>query len=66
MTFIVKTKNKKQEKIVETFLSSLSIGYYSKEKEDAAILKVMKQGRKARLLTANEKITFLRKLKSGK
>ena len=66
MTYIVKTKNKKEEKIVETFLRSLSIGFYTEEQEDAAILNAMKKGRKTRLLTASEKITFLRKLKSRK
>jgi hypothetical protein len=66
MTYIVKTKNKKEEQIVETFLRSLSIGFYSEEKEDAAIINAMKKGRKTRLLTADEKVTFLRKLKSRK
>ena len=66
MTYIVKTRNKKEEKIVETFLKSLSIGFYSEEKEDAAILNAMKKGRKSRLLTTDEKTAFLRKLKSRK
>jgi hypothetical protein len=66
MTYIVKTRNKKEEKIVETFLKSLSIGFYSEEKEDAAILNAMKKGRKTRLLTTDEKAAFLRKLKSRK
>lgn len=66
MTYIARTKNKKEEKIVETFLKSLSIGFYSEEKEDAAILNAMKKRRKARLLTPDEKITFVRKSKSGK
>ena len=66
MTYIVKTRNKKEEKIVETFLKSHSIGFYSEEKEDAAILNAMKKGRKTRLLTADEKTTFLRKLKARK
>jgi hypothetical protein len=66
MTYIVKTRNKKEEKIVETFLKSLSIGFYSEKKEDAAIINAMKKGRKSRLLTSNEKTAFLRKLKSRK
>jgi hypothetical protein len=66
MTYIVKTRSKKEEKIVETFLKSLSIGFYSEEKEDAAILNAMKKGRKTRLLTTDEKAAFLRKLKSRK
>jgi hypothetical protein len=66
MTYIVRTKNKKEEKILETFLKSLSIGFYSEEEEDAAILNAMKKGRRSRLLTPDEKTVFLRKLKSRK
>lgn len=66
MTFIVKPKNRKEEKILETILKGLSIGYYTEEKEDAAILKAMQKGRKSRLLTPGEKVAFLRKLKSAK
>lgn len=66
MTYIVNPKNKKEEKVLETLLRSLSIGFYTEEKEDAAIVNAMEKGRKTKLLTATEKTTFLRKLKSAK
>jgi hypothetical protein len=66
MTYIVNTKNKKEEKVLETLLKSLSIGFYSEKKEDAAIMKAMEKGRKTKLLTSTEKKAFLRKLKSRK
>ena len=52
MTYIVNPKNKKEEKVLETILKGLSIGFYTEEKEDAAILKAMEKGRKTKLLTA--------------
>jgi len=66
MTYIVNTKNKKEEKVLETLLKSLSIGFYSEEKEDEAIIKAMEKGRKTKLLTPTEKKVFLSKLKSRK
>ncbi len=45
MTFIVNPGNKKEEKIVETILKGLSIGFYTEEKEDAAIINAMQKGR---------------------
>jgi hypothetical protein len=66
MTYIVNPGNKKEEKILETILKGLSIGFYSEEKEDAAIIKAMGKRRKTRLLKPAEKKAFLRKLKSSK
>jgi hypothetical protein len=66
MTYIVNPKNKKEEKVLETILKSLSIGFYTEEKENAAIIKAMEKGRKTRLLKPEEKTAFLRKLKSAK
>ncbi len=66
MTYIVNPKNKKEEKVLETILKELSIGFYTEEKEDAAILKAMEKGRKTKLLTSAEKTAFLGKLKSAK
>lgn len=66
MTYIVNPKNKKEEKVLETILKGLSIGFYTEEKEDAAILTAMEKGRKTRLLNPVEKAAFLRKLKSSK
>jgi hypothetical protein len=66
MTYIVNPRNKKEEKVLETILNGLSIGFYTEEKEDAAILKAMEKGRKSKLLNSTEKAAFLRKLKSFK
>lgn len=66
MTYIVNPKNKKQQKLLENFLNSLSIGFYSEEKEEAAILNAMEKGRKTKLLTPAEKKSFLAKLKTAK
>ena len=66
MTYIVNPRNKKEEKVLETILKGLSIGFYTEEKEDAAILKAMEKGRKTKLLTPGEKAAFLSKLKSAK
>ena len=51
---------------METILKGLSIGFYTEEKEDAAIVKAMEKGRKTKLLTSAEKVAFLGKLKSAK
>lgn len=66
MTYIVKPKNKKEEKVLETILKGLSIGFYTEEEEDAAISKAMEKGRKTRLLKAAEKTAFIQKLKLAK
>ena len=66
MTFIVNPRNKKEEKVLETILKGLSIGFYTEEKEDAAIINAMQKGRKTKLLTTTEKTAFLSKLKSAK
>lgn len=66
MTYIVNPRNKKEEKMLETILKGLSIGFYTEEKEDAAIIKAMEKGRKTKLLTPTEKAAFLRKLKQAK
>ena len=66
MTYIVNPRNKKEEKVLEAILKSLSIGFYTEEKEEAALLKAMGTGRKTRLLNSSEKTAFLGKLKSAK
>lgn len=45
-TMIVDYKNKKEEKILHAFLNSLSIGYYSEEEENAALIKAYKRIKK--------------------
>lgn len=64
MDLIVKTKNKKEEKIVQAFLSSLDIDYHSEAQEDKALYKAMSEGRKTRKLTAQERARFLKILGS--
>lgn len=64
--FIVNTKNRKEEKVVEAFLSSLSITYYAEEDENAALYQAMQTDRKTSLLTKDEKEAFVKKLKFSK
>ncbi len=66
MTYIVNPQNKKEEKVLETILKSLSISFYTEEKEDAAIIKAMEAGKKTRLLKPGEKAAFLDKLTMAK
>ncbi len=66
MTYIVKPKNKKQEKALEAILNELAIDYYTEEMEDTAILNAMEKGKRSQLLTLEEKTKFLTKLRSAK
>jgi hypothetical protein len=66
MTFIVTPKNKKEEKVVKAFLSSLQIGFYSEAEEDAALYSAMQKGRKTALLSKVEKASFIKGLKQAK
>lgn len=66
MTFIVTPKNKKEEKVVKAFLSSLQIGFYSEAEEDAALHGAMQKGRKTALLSKVEKASFIKGLKQAK
>lgn len=64
MTYIVNTKNKKEGRALEKLLNELSIGFYTEEQEDAALLKAMQKARKTKLLSPAQKAAFLRTLKS--
>jgi hypothetical protein len=64
--YIVKTKSKKEEKVVEAFLSSLEIDFHTQEQEDKVLYKTMEEDRKTRLLNEDEKATFIEQLKSAK
>ena len=66
MTLIINPRNKQQEKVVQAFLSSLDIGFYSEAEEDAALVSAMRKGRKTVLLDKTEKVDFLRRLKRAK
>lgn len=60
--YIVKTKNKKEEKVVEAFLHSLQIDFYTEAQEEEALYKKMQKDRKSRLLNPNEKEDFISSL----
>lgn len=66
MTFIVTPKNKREEKVVKAFLSSLQIGFHSEAEEDAALHNAMQKGRKSALLYKAEKTAFIKRLKRAK
>ena len=66
MTLLVSPRNKQQEKVLKAFLTSLDISFHSEDEEDAALLNAMEKGRKTPLLNAEEKNSFLQKLKSAK
>ncbi|MDB5246406.1 MAG: hypothetical protein JWQ40_800 [Segetibacter sp.] len=64
--FIIKTKSKKEEKIVKAFLSSLDIDFYDEQQEEEGLHRKMQIDRKTRLLTPDEKESFIVQLKSAK
>ncbi len=63
---VVKTKSKKEEKIVKAFLESLEIDYMTEAQEEQALYNAMQKGKKSKLLNAKEKDSFLKKIKSAK
>jgi type II secretory pathway predicted ATPase ExeA len=63
---IIDTKNKKQQRIIHAFLDSLEVDYHTEAQEDKALYNAMKQGKKSRLLSVEEKKDFLKSLKNGK
>lgn len=66
MTLIVTPRNKREERVLKSFLNSLSIRYHSEAEEEAALIKAMQQGRKTPLLNKSEKSAFIRNLKLTK
>jgi hypothetical protein len=65
MELIVRAKNKREEKVVKAFLSSLNIDYHSEVQEDRALYKAMSKGRKTSKLRPHEKAKFLESLRSS-
>lgn len=63
---VIKTKNKKEEKVVKAFLESLEIEYLTEVQEEQALYKAMQKGKKSKTLTEREKVSFVKKLKSAK
>lgn len=66
MNLIVKTRNKKEEKIVQAFLDSLDIDYFTEIQEEKALYKAMQEGKKTRHLTQKEKEVFINSLKNAR
>ncbi|MEJ7681081.1 MAG: hypothetical protein WKG06_25155 [Segetibacter sp.] len=64
--YMIKTKNRKEGKVVEAFLSSLDIDFYTEAQQEKALYKKMQVDRKTRLLNQNEKENFIKQLKSTK
>lgn len=66
MDLIVKTKSKKEEKIVQAFLNSLEIDYFTEVQEEKALYKAMLEGKHTPRLTQKEKNAFLDSLKNAR
>ena len=64
--YIIRTKNKKEEKVVKAFLSSLDIDFYTDAQKEEVLYNKMTTDRKTRLLGENEKDSFIKQLKSSK
>ncbi len=64
--YIIKTKSKKEEKVIEAFLSSLDIDFHTEDQEEEALYRKMQMDRKTRLLNQKEKEDFIKQLKSAK
>ena len=65
-TMVIDTKNKKQEKIIQAFLDSLEVSYYTEAQEEQALYNAMKKGKKTKLLSVEEKNKFVKSLNNGK
>jgi hypothetical protein len=65
MELIVRAKNKREEKVVKAFLSSLNIDYHSEVQEDRALYKAMSEGRKTPRLRPHERTKFLESLRNS-
>lgn len=66
MDLIVKAKNKKEEKIVQAFLNSLEIDYFTEVQEEKALYNAMLEGKKTERLTQKEKEAFVNSLKNAR
>jgi len=65
-SIIINTKNKKQEKIIQDFLDSHEISYYTEVQEEQALYEAIKKGAKTKSLNNSEKEKFLKSLKNAK
>jgi len=64
--YIIKTKSKKEEKVVKAFLSSLDIDFHTEEQDEEALYEKMQMNQKTSLLNQNEKEDFIEQIKSAK
>ncbi len=64
--YIIKTKNKREEKVVKAFLSSLDIDFYTEAQEEEALYKKMTRDQQTRKLNETEKEDFIKQMKSAK
>ena len=66
MDLIVQTKSKKEEKVVQAFLDSLDISYFTETQEEMALHKAMEEGKKSRRLTLKEQREFIQALRAAR
>lgn len=59
-TIVIDTKNKKQEKIIQAFLDTLEVSYYTEAQEEQALYNAMKKGKKTKLLSEKKNNGFLK------
>ena len=64
--YIIRTKNKKEEKVVKAFLSSLDIDFHTEAQEEEALYHKMTTDRTTPLLSETQKESFIKQLKSSK
>jgi hypothetical protein len=64
--YIIRTKNKKEEKVVKAFLSSMDIDFYTEAQEEEALYNKMTTDRATPILNETQKDSFIKQLKSSK
>ena len=64
--YIIRTKNKKEEKVVKAFLSSLNIHFHTKAQEEEVLYPKMANDHATGVLTETEKDSFIKQLKFSK
>jgi len=64
--YTIKTKNKKEEKLVEVFLSGLDIEFYTEAQEQEALYNKMKIDQQTPKLSKTEKENFIKRMTTAK
>jgi hypothetical protein len=62
--YIVKARSRREEKIIEAFLSN--IDFHTRDQEDEVLYKAMQKHLKTAILNKTEKESFVKQLKSAK